>query len=311
MKIGTFEFNQPLILAPMAGLTNIAFRELAYDLGADFAVSELIMGKSLIYGNPKGLKLLKRSPQDIPFIIQLGGPDAETFIDSIPFILGANADILDINVGCPVKKVTSGGSGSALMKNPDEIYRIISELKSRLEIPVTVKIRLGWDHDSLNYKEVAKGVERAGADMVAVHRRTRAQLYGDFYPESVFEEIRDIVTIPLVVNGEIKTYDDIDRMFALGADGVMIGREAIKNPWIFNRHIAEITPKMRYETLLKHIKLLEYHFNPKGAALLIKKFYGAYIREIKGTKQIRNELVQINDYDILLKRLEEIFRDHL
>ncbi|MBN2693366.1 tRNA-dihydrouridine synthase family protein [bacterium] len=306
-KIGRFSFDKPRVLAPMAGFTDISFREFCYDLGADFAVSEMIMVKSLIYENQKGFELMSKSDKDNPFIIQLAGGDENDFVKALPYAIKFGADIIDINMGCPVPKVVNNGAGSALTKNPQKVYDIVKMVKDNSPVPITVKIRLGWDSSTLTYREVAKNIELAGADAITVHRRTRAQMYGNIYPLDVFKEIRDIVTIPIISNGNILTEEDIEQNFQMGVDGVMIGRGAIKYPWIFSKNTPNITHIDRYNALIKLLNLhLKYHQEQKGLNLM-KGHYSAYIRDSEGAKNSKNLLMTATTTEDVLAIINSFF----
>ena len=310
MKIGKFEYDKPLILAPMAGATDIPFRELAYELGADFAVTEMIMANSLIYNNKKGFQLMERGPNDNPFIVQLAASDKETFLKALPFIKDVKADILDLNMGCPARKIVVKGAGSALLREPKKVYDIVKSIKDNIDIPLTVKIRLGWDHDELTYKEVIKNIQLAGADAFAVHRRTKAQAYKGFFEEDIFKEIADMATIPFICNGEINNKEDIDRMFELGCDGVMIGRSAVKYPWIFSKSIDEPSKEDIYKIMMKHFKLIVEYYGEERGVHKMKKFYGTYIKDMKGSKVFKDTLMKMNDYKESIKMLEDFYSSY-
>lgn len=310
MKIGKFEYNKPLILAPMAGATDIPFRNLAYELGADFAVTEMIMANSLIYKNPKGFKLMERGKYDNPFIVQIAASDTETFLKALPHVKDIGADILDLNMGCPAKKIVKKGAGSALLREPNKIYDIVKAIKDNIDIPLTVKIRLGWNNDELTYKEVIKNIQNAGADAFAVHRRTTAQAYKGFFDEDIFKEIADMATIPFICNGEINTKEDIERVLKLGCDGIMIGRAAVKHPWIFSKDINEPTIKEVYNIMKRHFELIIEYYGEKTAIYKMKKFYGAYIKDIKGAKELKFNLMRINDYNKAITMIDNFFDDY-
>jgi tRNA-dihydrouridine synthase B len=311
LKIGKFEYDKPVILAPMAGATDIPFRNLAYELGADFAVTEMIMANSLIYKNPKGFQLMERGSNDNPFIVQIAASEVETFLKALPYIKEVGADILDINMGCPAKKIVTKGSGSALLRNPSKIYDIVKAIKDNIDIPVTVKMRLGWDNEELTYKEVIKNIQNAGADAFTVHRRTKTQMYKGFFSEDVFKEIADMATIPFICNGEINTKEDIKRSFELGCDGVMIGRSAVKHPWIFSKKISE-EPSIKevYKIMKRHFEfIIEYYGEERGINKM-KKFYGTYIRDIKGASMLKDSLMPINDYSKAISMIDEFFDNY-
>jgi tRNA-dihydrouridine synthase B len=307
MKIGKFIYDKPLILAPMAGATDIPFRNLAYEMGADFAVTEMIMANSLIYNNKKGFRLMERGENDNPFIVQLAASDEETFLKALPIVKEGNADILDINMGCPARKIVNKGAGSALLREPDKVYRIVKAIKENIDIPVTVKIRLGWDNNELTYKKVIENIQRAGADAVAVHRRTKAQAYKGFFDKNIFKEIALITEIPFICNGEIRSDEDIEEAFNLGCDGVMIGREAVKRPWIFSKDIKNPDKKRIYDIMKRHFELIIDYYGKKQGIYKMKKFYGTYIRDIRGAKELKSLLMPINDYDEAVKIIDDFF----
>ena len=312
MKIGKYSFDKPKILAPMAGSTDISFREFAYELGADFAVTEMVMANSIIYKNPKGFVLMERGEKDDPFILQLAGSEKEQFLNVLDYVKDNNVDILDINMGCPAKKIIKKGAGSALLRDPQKVYDIVKSLKDNLDIPITVKIRLGFNDNELTYKKVLKNIEKAGADAVAVHRRTTSQQYGPYFPESIFEEIRDIVSIPFICNGEIRTQEDINRMFTYGCDGVMLGRQAIKTPWIFSGVDDEnIDIKTRYKFMKRHFELILKYYKKDRALFKMKKFYGSYIRGLRDSKAFKAELMPMDNYDQVIEKIEDFFKDYV
>jgi len=310
LRIGRFEFNKPLILAPMAGSTDIPFRNLAYELGADFAVTEMIMANSLIYKNKKGFQLMERGKHDNPFIVQIAASDTETFLKALPHVKDSSADILDLNMGCPARKIIKKGAGSALLRNPDKIYDIVKEVKDNIDIPLTVKIRLGWNNNELTYKEVIKNIQNAGADAFTVHRRTTSQAYKGFFDEDIFKEIADMATIPFICNGEINNKEDIERVFKLGCDGIMIGRSALKYPWIFSKEIAEPSIKEIYRIMKRHFELIIEYYGEERGIYKMKKFYAAYIRDIKGANELKANLMPINDYNKAVSMINNFFDEY-
>lgn len=312
-KLGNITFDNPFMLAPMAGITNSAFRTICKEMGASLVVSEMISDKGLIYNNVNTTKLLKFEPMEHPISIQLFGSEKETISKAYDLIKDLDFDILDINMGCPVKKVVNSGAGSALLKNPEKIGEIVKELKTKINRPLTIKIRSGWDNQSITVQEVVKVAENAGADAVIIHPRTRAQLYRGLADREIINKIREVSNIFLIGSGDIKTIDDAFDYLNRGCDAVMIGRAALGNPWIFKKLIAEYhhleyiepTPKEIIDVLLLHAKRLIELNGEKSAIVEMRTHAVWYFKKLKNSKQYRLRLVNINTYDELLNICNE------
>lgn len=312
-KLGNITFDNPFMLAPMAGITNSAFRTICKEMGASLVVSEMISDKGLIYNNVNTTKLLKFEPMEHPISMQLFGSEKETISKAYDLIKDLDFDILDINMGCPVKKVVNSGAGSALLKNPEKIGEIIKELKAKINRPLTIKIRSGWDNQSITVQEVVKVAENAGADAVIIHPRTRAQLYRGLADREIINKIREVSDIFLIGSGDIKTIDDAFDYLNRGCDAVMIGRAALGNPWIFKKLIAEYhhleyiepTPKEIIDVLLLHAKRLIELNGEKSAIVEMRTHAVWYFKKLKNSKQYRLRLVNINIYDELLNICNE------
>lgn len=235
-KIGNIEVNNKLVLAPMAGVSNSPFRLLARNHGAGMVYAEMISDKGLIYKNEKTIQMLFMTDDEKPMIQQIFGSDLDTMVEAAIYVdKFSNCDAIDINMGCPVPKVAiKAQAGAALMKHPARIYDIVYEISRRVSKPLTVKIRSGWDDDSVNAVEVAKEIERAGASAITVHARTRAQGYSGKADLDVIKAVKEAVSIPVIGNGDIVDGPSAKRMLDYtGCDAVMIGRAALGNPWIF------------------------------------------------------------------------------
>ena len=269
MKIGNVEIDGYAALAPMAGVADRAFRELCVDFGAAYVVGEMVSAKGITYNNDKSLELLEMSEKERPCAIQLFGYEPEVMARAAEVSLKFKPDIIDINMGCPAPKIALNGSGSALMKNPDLCGKIVEAVKNAVDVPVTVKIRKGWDNNSVNAVEVAKICEQAGASAVAVHGRTRQQQYMPPADWEIIKQVKQAVKIPVIGNGDItNAYLAVKMLEETGCDLVMIGRGALGNPFIFReinmlteheRVPLEVSNTERIAVLLKHIqKLCEY-----------------------------------------------------
>ncbi|SDF17393.1 tRNA dihydrouridine synthase DusB [Sporolituus thermophilus] len=266
MRIGTIELANPVILAPMAGVTDLPFRLLAKEMGCGLVYSEMVSDKGLLYNNANTLSLIRIDERERPVAIQIFGSDPESMAAAARIVAQAGADIIDINMGCPTPKIVKNGEGAALMRRPELAYRIIASVVEAVEVPVTVKMRKGWDESSVNAVEIARLAERAGASAVSVHGRTREQFYAGQADWSIIRAVKEAVTIPVNGNGDVRTPQDAARMLTeTGCDGIMIGRGAQGNPWLL-RQVAHYlatgeilpgpTPRERFSMLLRHLDML-------------------------------------------------------
>ena len=265
MQIGNLEIENKLVLAPMAGVTDMPFREICKELGAGLTYTEMVSAKALYYGNKNTKPLIKVSEKEGPVALQLFGNEPELLADEALKLEKGPYDIFDINMGCPVPKVVNNGEGSSLMKNPDLVFKIVSEMSKKLSKPVTVKIRKGFDSEHINAVEIAKAAESAGAKAIAVHGRTREELYRGKADWDIIRKVKEAVKIPVMGSGDVYKAEDAKKMLLeTGADAVMIARGARGNPWIFkeanaliNEGIVLERPYLNEvkEMILKHLKL--------------------------------------------------------
>lgn len=268
MKIGDREFEHIAFLAPMAGIADLAFRELCVQYGAAYTVSEMVSAKGITMGDRKSAQLLTLG-NDRPAGVQIFGDDPDIMAQAAVKCLQFEPDIIDINMGCPAPKVAMNGAGASLMKKPDLVYDIVKAVSQAVDIPVTVKIRKGWDENSVNAVEIAQLCEKAGAKAVAVHARTRTQMYSGKVDYDIIKEVKKSVGIPVIANGDI--IDEQSAVLMLektNADALMIGRGALGNPWVFSkinayldecRVLPDPTVMQKMTVMLKHIKkIIEY-----------------------------------------------------
>lgn len=318
MKIGKLNIEGAAALAPMAGVADKAFRELSRSFGCACCVGEMVSAKGISYHSRKSAELMDISECERPSGVQLFGCEPDTMAFAAEFSLKYNPDFIDINMGCPVPKVNSIGCGCQLMQNPDLCYDIVKAVSSAVDLPVTVKIRKGVDEEHITAVEVAKAVESAGAKAIAIHGRTRAQMYKPSADWSIIKEVKNAVGIPVIGNGDIVTAQDAAKMLEeTGCDMVMVGRGAMGNPWIFreiNAYLNEgriIPPPSLFEKLdimRRHIeKLCEYKGEDVGMREA-RKHVAWYIKGLKGSASFRNEagrLKTLEEFYGLIKRVAE------
>lgn len=312
MKIGNVETKNNFILAPMAGITTSAFRQICIEHNVGAVYAEMISDKGIYYQNEKTLKMVEFSEIEHPLSIQVFGNDAESITYATKKILEiAKPDIIDVNMGCPVQKVVKNGSGSALMKEPEKIYAIVKSLKENIDIPVTIKIRAGWDHSSINCDKVTKLACSAGVDAIAIHGRTRSQLYNGQCNLDYIKMVKDASTVPVIGSGDVKDIASAEKMFnETGVDAIMIGRAALGNPWIFDQMNAyfnngEIIPSPHpreiIETLLLHAKRLMIQKGEHIAMIEMRSHAAWYLKLIPQTKTYRQAIVAVKTYEELEK----------
>lgn len=314
-KIGSVEIPNRTILAPMAGVTNSAFRTIAKELGAGLVVMEMVSDKGIQYNNEKTLHMLHIDEGENPVSIQLFGSDADSLSRAAEFIQeNTRTDIVDINMGCPVNKVVKNEAGAKWLKDPDKIYHILKTVKSHLDIPLTVKMRTGWADPSLAV-ENALAAESAGVDALAMHGRTREQMYTGVADLETLQTVAQALTkIPFIANGDIRTAEEAkQRLEVVGADAVMVGRAAMGNPYIFNQinhylETGELLPDLSFEDKMRiayeHLRRL---INLKGEYVAIREFRGLaphYLRGSSGAAKLRGAIARAES----LAEIEELLQ---
>jgi tRNA-dihydrouridine synthase B len=317
-KVGEINIDKAILLAPMEDVTDISFRLICRELGADLVYTEFVNSEGLKRLNEKTHKKLEIVEEERPVGIQIYGAGIESMVNAAHIAEKENPDLIDINAGCWVKNVVGQGAGSALLKDPPYMQRMVKEIVDAVSLPVTVKTRLGWDQDSIEIIDVAKRVEDAGAKALTVHCRTRSMGHKGDAQWDWIPQIKEAVSIPVVLNGNVLAAEDVKRAFdETNADGVMIARGAIGNPWIFSEAKELLTsgymktridPDRKIRICLRH---LQYAVKVKGerrAVIEHRKFYSGYLKGLFNASQIRQSLMSAIDYssveEILLKYLE-------
>ncbi len=314
MKIGNVITPNNVFLAPMAGVTDLPFRLICKSFGCGAVYTEMVSAKGLHYKNEKTNDLLYVDPKEHPVGAQLFGSDPNLLAETAKQVAESDVDFIDINMGCPAPKITKNGEGSALMKNPELIGEIVYKVAKCLDKPLTVKIRKGFDADTVNAVEVAKIIAQAGASALTVHGRTREQFYSGVADWDIIKQIKEKVDIPVIGNGDAKTPSDVKRMLDYtGCDAVMIGRAAQGNPWLFKRTLHyletgqlqdEPTFDQRIEVILKHAKMLiDYKGNYVGIREM-RSHLTSYIKGVHGAAHIRRALTSVESYDDIQTLLE-------
>lgn len=319
MKIKDLEFNHIAFLAPMAGIADLAFRELCVQYGAAYTVSEMVSSKGLTMGDKKSAQLLTLG-NDRPAGVQIFGDDPEIMAKAAVKCLDFNPDIIDINMGCPAPKIAMNGGGASLMKKPELAYEITKAVVQAVDIPVTVKIRKGWDEESVNAVEMAELAEKAGASAVAVHGRTRQQMYSGSVDFDIIAQVKKAVDIPVIANGDIKDEQSAAIMLEkTNADAIMIGRGALGNPWVFSkinayldecRVLPEPSVTQKMAVMLKHIqKIIEY----KGeyTAMREARHHAAYYTKgMRGGAKLRAEIGKLERFEQLQELSYKILKEY-
>ena len=319
MKLGQYEIENPLILGPMAGVTDWAFRTVCAELGANITVTEMVSSRALVYQDQKSRKLLRKNEGSLCGA-QIFGNDPEIMAQAAVLALEmSGCDFLDINMGCPMPKIANSGDGCGLMRTPELAGKIVEAVVKAVDVPVTVKCRLGWDKGNINVLEFTKRMEDSGAAMVAVHGRTRAMLYSGVADWDYIRKVKDQLSIPVIANGDI-----VDAQSALrclkwtGADGIMIGRATFGDPWIFQQVSAAMAGqevperpalKNRIAVAVKQFELSEQDHGEHIACLEARKHFAWYLRGVRNASYYKKEITSMNKMEDIYRIAKDIVRD--
>ena len=314
-KIGDIQLKNRVVLAPMAGVCNSAFRLTVKEFGAGLVCAEMVSDKAILYKNAKTMDMLYIDEREKPLSLQIFGGEKETLVEAAKFVdNNTTADIIDINMGCPVPKITKCDAGAKWLLDPNKIYDMVAAVVDAVKKPVTVKMRMGWDEEHIYAVENAQAVERAGGKAVALHGRTRVQMYEGEANWDIIKEVKQAVNIPVIGNGDVKTPQDAKRMLdETGVDGVMIGRAALGNPWMIYRTVKylETGELIDEPTVREKIDVCKLHLerliNLKGEHIAVRemrKHAAWYLKGIRGNAKVRNAINNCETKEELVSLLE-------
>ena len=315
MQIGKIKLDAPLVLAPMAGITDLPFRVICRRLGCGMTVSEMVSAKGLLYKNVKTTEMLRIDEGERPTAIQLFGSVPQELAEAAKLVEASGADIIDFNMGCPVPKIVNNGEGSALMKNPQLAYDVLAAMVEAVQIPVTVKFRAGWDDDHRNAVEIALAAERAGVAAVAVHGRTRQQFYEGKADWSIIRDVKQAVKVPVFGNGDIFTVaDGLSMLEETGVDGLMVGRGADGNPWLFQQLKAVLAgdkcpakPSLdeRLDLAAEHLDMLIDFKGERVSVKEMRRHISAYLKGLPHAAEFRGRFHKVDTREDFQKLLAE------
>lgn len=321
-KIGNIEIKNNVVLAPMAGISNSAYRTIIKEMGAGLIYAEMVSDKAITYESKKTIDMLYMTEMERPIAQQIFGSDKESFVKAAKFIEETmKPDIIDINMGCPVPKVAlKNQAGSALLKNPDKVYEIVSSVVNAVKVPVTVKIRSGWDSNSINAVEIAKVVEKAGASAVTVHPRTRSQGYSGNADWNIIKQVKENISIPVIGNGDIKSCYDAKRMLEeTGCDAVMIARGVLGNPWLIKECVdylekgiepTNVSLEEKMRMIKRHYNLLEETKCKKLALLEMRTHTAWYLKGIPNGTKLKDAIFKTNNKQDFMKLIDDFIEEN-
>jgi tRNA-dihydrouridine synthase B len=316
LKIGDQQLGEGLVLAPMAGITDLSFRRIAKSLGADLVTSEMVSAEGIVRKSGSTRLLLNSLPEEKPLAVQLFGSDPSVMAEAATMVAAEGADIIDLNMGCPVPKVLHQGAGAQLIRQPEKVAQIVDAVRRVVSIPVTVKTRSGWDKSQINILEVARVAEDAGADAITIHPRTAKQGFSGKADWYLIAEARQAVSIPVIGNGDVTRAEQVEEMKQLtGCSGVMIGRGAMGNPWIFRQAkqlalggpVSAPSLRERLEVMTRHLDLYKESLSGRRSLAGIRSRLMWYSKGLRGSARLRAALSGCRDAATMIQVCEDFF----
>lgn len=318
VRLGDLVVDPPVFLAPMAGFTNLAFRRIVKRLGCGLTTTEMVMAQGVVREHPKTLSLAVLSDEERPAGVQIAGGEPDLLGEAAARLVASGADLVDVNMGCPVRKIVGRNAGAAMMRDPDLAARAVEAIKRRVRVPVTVKIRAGWD-DATQSVGVAKALESAGAAAIAVHGRTREQQYRGRTDLEAIRAVKEAVGVPVIGNGDVvEAQDAVTMVEATGVDGVMIGRAALRDPWIFASAARALrgepagpdpTPAERKAVLVEYFEESASRQGERVTVLQMRRFASRYLRGFPGARKVRLQIQSLETRDDVFQVLDAIFSE--
>lgn len=321
LSVGGLSLPTPVLLAPMSGVTDMPFRRLVKKYGAGLVISEMIASEAMVRQVKRTMKMVSKSLEEFPIAVQLAGCDPKVMAEAARLNEDLGAHIIDINMGCPVKKVVNNYSGSALMKDEKLAFQIIEATVKAVKVPVTLKMRTGWDENNRNAPRLAKIAEECGIQMITIHGRTRAQMYTGKSDWSFIRNVKESVKIPVIGNGDVNSVEDAEQLLIeSGADGVMIGRGSYGRPWFLQQVFSFLNSKVKdpspplakqYETILGHIEDILSYYGEEVGVKICRKHLGWYSKGLHDSADFRSQINQASSSQLLFDHIHKFYQERL